>query len=103
MGARLSMGERMKPPGYYEKSTSYVKPQRGMGIDRPLAPGPILDSSPVDDDAELTAAIENFELHWRNCVPLAETRIREGMPIVTREELQAKLEVKHMPFIKKPT
>jgi hypothetical protein len=51
----------------------------------------------------MNRAIENFEIHWRNCEPLIEVRNREGMPIVTREELQAKRTAMRKPYQHKPT
>lgn len=55
----------------------------------------------VGPDLELQAAVENFEMHWRKCTPLTDVRFREGLPIVTREELQEKKAVLQQPFLKK--
>ncbi len=57
--------------------------------------------SPEPDEME--RAIENYEIHWRNCTPLVDARNREGFPIVTREELQAKRDEARKPFIAKTT
>lgn len=49
--------------------------------------------------SEMERAVLNFEQHWRAGNPLNEIRIREGLPIVTKEQLAAK---RDKAFGKKP-